>query len=139
MRHRAWHVARGQIAWILALVVSTAIVVRLEQIDFEGRVSLLTTNPFSVEPMMSDAMLAQVTSASWGSSDLHLAQKATSLALVLMSRAVSPEVATEAAETLAETRARSMTATPEDRPMLQVAATILEAALQAPDRQAKGN
>ncbi len=139
MRRSALHAARSQIAWILALVISTAIVVRLEQVSFEDRISLLAANPFKVETAMSEAMLARITAADWGTSDLHLAQKATSLALVLMSQPVTPEITADAIATLAATRAQSEKADPADRPMLEVAATILQGALESPDRSSLGN
>jgi hypothetical protein len=139
MRRSALHAARSQIAWILALVISTAIVVRLEQVSFEDRLSLLTANPFKVEATLSEAMLTRVTAADWGTSDLHLAQKATSMALVLMSQPVTSEVMTDAIATLAATRAQSEIADPADRPMLEVAATILQVALESPNRASLDN
>lgn len=51
--------ARGQIAWILALIVSTAVVVRLEQLELGSQMSTLTTNPLAEIEMASDITLQQ--------------------------------------------------------------------------------
>ncbi len=40
-----WIAARGQIAWILALLVSTAIVVQLERLELGARLAVLNSNP----------------------------------------------------------------------------------------------
>ncbi len=45
MRDNPWIAARGQIAWILALLVSTAIVVQLERLDLGSRLAVLNSNP----------------------------------------------------------------------------------------------
>lgn len=42
-----WVAARGQIAWILALIVSITIIVQLEQVDFGKRLALLEENPLA--------------------------------------------------------------------------------------------
>ena len=42
-----WVAARGQIAWILALLVSTAIVVQLERLELGSHPAVLDTNPLA--------------------------------------------------------------------------------------------
>lgn len=76
--------ARGQIAWILALVVSTAIIIQLERVDFEGQLSLLERNPLAqVAPGSGDAALNTARAALAGASDDPQAQAQMLTALVL--------------------------------------------------------
>jgi len=42
-----WVAARGQIAWILALLISTGIVIQLERLDLGSRLGTLEANPFA--------------------------------------------------------------------------------------------
>ena len=45
--NNGWITARGQIAWVLALIVSTAIVIQLERLDVGSRLSTLEINPMT--------------------------------------------------------------------------------------------
>lgn len=58
-KHSGLHAARGQIAWILALIVSTAIVVKLEQLELGSRLAALTTNPLAETELAADITLQQ--------------------------------------------------------------------------------
>lgn len=51
--------ARGQIAWILALIVSTAVVVWLEQFQVGPQLSVLATNPLADTEPGPDSSLQQ--------------------------------------------------------------------------------
>ena len=51
--------ARGQIAWILALIISTAIVVRLEQLELGSQLSVLASNPLAETELAGDITLQQ--------------------------------------------------------------------------------
>jgi len=51
--------ARGQIAWILALIISTAVVVRLEQLELGSQLSVLATNPLAETELAGDITLQQ--------------------------------------------------------------------------------
>jgi len=42
-----WTTARGQIAWILGLIISTAIVIQLERLDIGAQLASLDTNPLA--------------------------------------------------------------------------------------------
>ena len=49
--------ARGQIAWVFGLIVSTAIVIQLERLEIGARLGSLDTNPLAeVEPAWSQAL-----------------------------------------------------------------------------------
>ncbi|WP_114964560.1 hypothetical protein [Alkalilacustris brevis] len=80
--------ARGQIAWILALVVSTGIIIQLERVDFQGRLSLLERNPLAgMEAGTGDAALESARAAYAQSPDdpLPQAQMLTALTLAALS------------------------------------------------------
>lgn len=51
--------ARGQIAWILALIASTAVVVWLEQLEVGPQLSVLATNPLTESALGIDSSLQQ--------------------------------------------------------------------------------
>lgn len=51
--------ARGQMAWILALIISTAVVVRLEQLELGSQLSMLATNPLAETELAADITLQQ--------------------------------------------------------------------------------
>lgn len=53
------HAARGQIAWLLALAISTTIVIRLEQLELGSRLSALTTNPQADTGLAADITVQQ--------------------------------------------------------------------------------
>ncbi|MFO8126220.1 hypothetical protein [Yoonia sp.] len=59
MKHSGLHAARGQIAWIIALIVSTAIVVKLEQLELGSRLSALSSNPLAQTELTADIILEQ--------------------------------------------------------------------------------
>lgn len=44
----AFAMARSQISWILALIVSTVIIIQLERVDFRDQISRLERNPLHV-------------------------------------------------------------------------------------------
>ncbi|NAZ36863.1 hypothetical protein [Rubellimicrobium sp. CFH 75288] len=122
MRKRsALHAARGQIAWILALIVSTAIVVRLEHVSFEAERSALVSNPFSGQESDPVALLARTREAA-SRGDTGLAQHATALALALARAPGDPVLAAEARAIRSEAEARL--AGRED-PVLAAAAALL--------------
>lgn len=52
-----WIMARGQIGWILGLIVSTAIVIQLERLEIGARLGSLDANPLAeAEPAWSQAL-----------------------------------------------------------------------------------
>lgn len=59
IKHSSLHAARGQIAWILALIVSTAIVVKLEQLQLGSRLSALASNPLAETELTANFVLEQ--------------------------------------------------------------------------------
>lgn len=56
--NNGWSMARGQLAWILGLIVSTAIVIQLERLDISARLGSLDTNPLA-EPQPTWAQALQ--------------------------------------------------------------------------------
>ena len=55
--NNGWTMARGQIAWILALIVSTAIVIQLERLEIGARLGSLDSNPLAeADPAWSQAL-----------------------------------------------------------------------------------
>lgn len=59
IKHSGLHAARGQIAWLLALILSTAVVVKLEQLELGSRLSALVSNPLAQTGLTIDATLEQ--------------------------------------------------------------------------------
>lgn len=59
IKHSGLHAARGQIAWILALILSTAVVVKLEQLELGSRLSALTSNPRAQSELSIETTLQQ--------------------------------------------------------------------------------
>lgn len=75
-----WSAARGQIAWILALIVSTGIVIQLERLDLGLRLAQLETGSLTkVEPPWSLTLRAARAAAP----DPGQASQSEQLALVL--------------------------------------------------------
>ena len=58
-RNSGLYEARGQIGWILALIVSTAVVVWLEQLEVGSQLSVLATNPLTDTELGTDSSLQQ--------------------------------------------------------------------------------
>lgn len=55
--NNGWRMARGQIAWILGLIVSTAIVIQLERLELGTRFGALDANPLAeAEPAWAQAL-----------------------------------------------------------------------------------
>lgn len=53
-----WTMARGQIAWILALMISTAIVIQLERLDIGAQFASLDSNPLAeAEPAWAQMLI----------------------------------------------------------------------------------
>jgi hypothetical protein len=61
-RFEGLHAARGQIAWILALILSTAIVVQLERLDVGSQLTVLAQNPLADAALSHDIALEQARS-----------------------------------------------------------------------------
>ncbi|MFN3663394.1 hypothetical protein [Yoonia sp.] len=59
IKHSGLHAARGQIGWILALIVSTAVVVKLEQLELGAQFATLTVNPLAEPALPLDHDLAR--------------------------------------------------------------------------------
>ena len=76
-----WGIARGQITWIFALVVSTGIVIQLERFDFAGQVDALQTNPFAVDRTSALAALEQTRVALNAQPDSEIARSGYLIAL----------------------------------------------------------
>lgn len=90
----AWIAARGQMAWILALLVSTAIVVQLERLDLGSRVADRDANSLAqggpaLEQTLRDAR-ARVAEPSSAKPKAH-----ATLLLALSLAALQPQAATE--------------------------------------------
>jgi len=89
-----WVAARGQIAWILALLVSTAIVVQLERLELGSRPAVLDTNPLTEGgPAWPLALHEARAQAPDPSSATPIAQ--ASLLLALSLAALQPDADTE--------------------------------------------
>jgi len=89
-----WVAARGQIAWILALLVSTAIVVQLERLELGSRPAVLDTNPLTEDgPAWALALHEARAQAPDPSNATPIAQ--ASLLLALSLAALQPDADTE--------------------------------------------
>jgi len=126
-RREALATARGQIAWILALVISTAIIIQLERVDFANQVAVLARNPLLVlSPDATDTALAAARAAHLQAPDSPDAQAQLLTALSL--RALVADVETLRPE------AHALIAAIHDRdtPIMAAAIEIATAVFGAP-------
>ena len=99
-----WTSARGQIAWLLGLVVSTAIVVHLERLELGGILVGLDTNPLS-QQHLSDQITLDDLRARVSNADPARTEDVVALLLALSSAAIlndDPELRDDAAALLGE-------------------------------------
>lgn len=119
--------ARGQIAWILALVVSTAVIVRLEQVDFGNRLLGLTKNPFNGANLPADRVTSLLARAKADLAARPDDPAARAVLLIALSLAAQGRAVPDSVAATYTTEAESLLATAADDPLSQAAALLAEA------------
>ena len=117
--------ARGQMAWILGLLVSTAIVVQLERLELGSRLAVLETNPLAqTDPASAQALRdARIPTLDPGSAT---PSQQAELLLALSLVALQPGANRDALEAEAVSVIDAIGVNADDDPLLRDAVTLAQ-------------